>query len=88
MFEAYHDVPKFAFLNAMAAHVYKAFDLMPMAAEAYDLVLAAFLERILQRSDADNTIIVVRSDASVFLIHWFRLSMWCWNKDCLRMSLQ
>jgi len=63
IWEAYPDVPKFAFLNGIAAHDYD-FQWIKMIAslEAYDIQLVSFLERIVSSSSFENTIIVVRAD--------------------------
>lgn len=63
MWDTYADRPKFAFLNAMAAHVYDhQWEKLPLLAEAYDLHLSRFLESMLSRKDSSSTLIVVRSD--------------------------
>jgi len=63
IWDAYPDVPKFAFLNGIAAHDYD-FEWIKMIAslEAYDIQLASFLERIVSSPSFENTIIVVRAD--------------------------
>ena len=63
MWESYRDVPRFAFLNAMAAHDYAArWEAMPLNAEVYDRNLLGFLTEMKARPDASNTIIILRSD--------------------------
>ena len=63
IWDAYPNVPKFAFLNSLAAHDYS-FDWINMIAgsEEYDHHLAFFLEYMFSRNDADNTIIILRTD--------------------------
>jgi len=63
MWDEHLDMPKFAYLNALAAHDY-AMDLsyQALGAEAYDELLSEFLEEMLARIDARKTIIVLRSD--------------------------
>ena len=63
IWDTYPNVPKFAFLNSLAAHDYS-FDWINMIAgsEEYDHHLASFLTYMLSRSDADNTIIILRTD--------------------------
>jgi hypothetical protein len=63
IWEAYPDVPKFAFLNGIAAHDYS-FEWIKMVSslEAYDEQLASFLERIVSSKEFENTIVVVRAD--------------------------
>jgi hypothetical protein len=63
MWKQYEDVPKLAFLNALAAHDYSldlAFQII--GAEAYDQHLSSFLEKMINRADAERTIIIIRSD--------------------------
>ena len=64
MWSKYSDRPRFAFLNAMAAHNYAPrWEAMTQNAETYDLVLSSFLRKLLSRADASsNTIVVLRSD--------------------------
>ncbi|CAB9504937.1 Protein of unknown function (DUF229) [Seminavis robusta] len=62
MWNSYYDTPKFAYLNAISAHLYDEFSAMANLAEAYDLILSSFLKRFLARKDMTNTIIVVRAD--------------------------
>lgn len=63
IWDAYPDVPKFAFLNAIAAHDYSVdMSRTAMGAEAYDTHVAQFIARMLRRADAGNTLIVLRSD--------------------------
>ena len=58
-----YDIPKFAFLNAMAAHDYAArWEAMPLNAESYDIKLMKLLKEMKARSDASNTVIILRSD--------------------------
>lgn len=63
LWKQYEDIPKLAFLNALAAHDYSldvAFQII--GAEAYDELLSSFLEKMIKQPDADNTIIIIRSD--------------------------
>jgi hypothetical protein len=63
MWNAYSDQPKLAFLNVMAAHDYDPdWSKVALKAERYDELLSSFLESMLAREDAKNTIIIVRSD--------------------------
>ena len=63
MWDAYRDVPKFAYLNAMAAHIYTSNTAKAtLTAEEYDKTLSNLLESFFNRDDAHNTIIIVRSD--------------------------
>lgn len=63
MWESYSDIPKFAFLNAMAAHDYAArWEAMPLNAEVYDRNLLRFLKEMKTRQDASSTVIILRSD--------------------------
>jgi len=63
MWEQYSDMPRFAFLNAMAAHDYAArWNAMPQNSEVYDRQLCRFLQDLMSRPDASNTVIVLRSD--------------------------
>jgi len=63
MWEAYNDVPKLAFLNAIAAHDYSiSWASMTISARRYDDLMYNFLKEMMARKDADNTIIVIRSD--------------------------
>ena len=63
IWKAYPDVPKFAFLNAYAAHDL-GFEWIKMISslEAYDDQLASFLERIASHKEFENTIVVVKTD--------------------------
>lgn len=63
MWNAYPEESKFAYLNTLAAHDYSV-DLayQSLGLEAYDEYLSTFLGEMLSRPDADNTIIVLRSD--------------------------
>ena len=63
MWNAYPGQSKFAYLNTLAAHDYS-MDLayQSLGLEAYDEYLSSFSEEMLRRPDADNTIIVLRSD--------------------------
>jgi len=63
MWNAYPEQPKFAYLNTLAAHDYSV-DLayQSLGLEAYDEYLSNFLGEMLRRPDAENTIIVLRSD--------------------------
>lgn len=68
LWEAYPDIPKFAYLNAIAAHDYSIDpSLQILGAEAYDEHFSAFLSRMLDRikrldSKHPRTVIVLRSD--------------------------
>jgi Protein of unknown function (DUF229) len=63
IWDTYEDRPKFAFLNAMAAHVYSHnWENLSLMAEAYDLHLVRFLESMLSREDSSSTLIILRSD--------------------------
>jgi hypothetical protein len=63
MWNVYSARPKFAFLNMLAAHVYNVdWSQVFLAAERYDELLSAFLERMTNREDFHNTMIIVRSD--------------------------
>jgi len=63
MWDAYSDRPKFAFLGAIAAHDYDPdWSRVAQSAELYDDHLSSFLESMFLREDANNTIIVLRSD--------------------------
>ena len=63
IWDTYPDVPKFAFLNGIAAHDYD-FEWIKMIAslEAYDVQLATFLGRIISSKSFEDTVIVVRAD--------------------------
>ena len=63
IWNAYPDVPKFAYLNAMAPHDYE-FNWIKMisASEAYDGELKSFLSSMFTREDIVNTIIILRAD--------------------------
>jgi len=63
IWDSFHDIPKLAFLNALAAHDYSldsAFQIL--GAEAYDEHLSSFLETMVNRADAEKTVIIIRSD--------------------------
>ena len=63
MWDLYTSRPKFAFLNVLAAHVYNVdWSSVFLAAERYDAHLSTFLERMTNREDFQNTMIIVRSD--------------------------
>lgn len=63
MWIEYRDEPKFAFLNAMAAHDYSlAFGSMYLNAEAYDDMIHDFLKEIIESPEGSNTVIIIRSD--------------------------
>ena len=63
MWDAYSDQPKFAFLNALAAHDYSIDPAhTPLSAENYDQSLYEFLSGFVTREDARETLIVLRSD--------------------------
>jgi Protein of unknown function (DUF229) len=62
MWNAYPDIPKFGYMNSIAAHDYKKDTAkIPLAIEEFDESLSKFL-RTLVRTNARNTIILVRSD--------------------------
>ena len=63
MWEVYENIPKFAYLNALAAHDYS-LDAAhaSLSAEKYDQDVHAFLSNIMTRKDARDTIILLRSD--------------------------
>lgn len=63
MWNAYPDDPKFAYVNSLAAHDYST-DLayQNLGIEAYDEYLSSFLKEMLDRPDAKDTVIVLRSD--------------------------
>ncbi len=63
IWNAYPNAPKFAYLNSLAAHDYSV-DLayQSLGTEAYDNYLSNFLEEMLDRPDAENTVIILRSD--------------------------
>lgn len=63
IWKAYPDIPKFAFLNGIAAHDYD-FEWIKMISslEEYDHQLAEFLEKAVSRKEFENTVIVVRTD--------------------------
>ena len=63
MWTEYRNEPKFAFLNAMAAHDYSlAFGSQHLNAEAYDDMIHDFLKEIIESPEGSNTVIIVRSD--------------------------
>jgi hypothetical protein len=63
MWGAYPGTPKFAYLNALAAHDYSLDNAyQPLGVEAYDEYLSSFLREILSHQEANNTIFVLRSD--------------------------
>ncbi|KAL3921537.1 MAG: hypothetical protein SGILL_002698 [Bacillariaceae sp.] len=63
MWRTYESAPKFAFLNAMAAHDYSHdWERVTVMAERYDEHLYQFLKGMLSRSDAHQTVIILRSD--------------------------
>ena len=63
MWDVYSEQPKFAFLNALAAHDYSIDPAhAPLSAENYDQTLYEFLSDFLTRQDARETLIVLRSD--------------------------
>jgi hypothetical protein len=63
MWDAYPNVPKFAYLNSIAAHEYTNDTAkIPLAIEEFDASLSKFLKKFLNHSSAKNTIILVRSD--------------------------
>ncbi len=63
IWNAYPSDPKFAYLNSLAAHDYS-IDLayQSLGIEAYDDYLSSFLKEMLERPDAEETVIVLRSD--------------------------
>ena len=48
--------------------MHRSFFRMASAAEAYDVILSKFLETMISRSDANNTILVVRA-VSLLIMH-------------------
>lgn len=63
MWNVYSYHPKFAFLNAMAAHDYSSdWEMIIPKAEAYDDHIHTFLKTMLSRTDSQNTVIIIRSD--------------------------
>jgi hypothetical protein len=63
LWDIYGDTPKFAYLNAMAAHYYTArTSELALRSDYYDEYFARFLEHTFNRSDARETIVIVRSD--------------------------
>ncbi|KAG7362823.1 DUF229 domain containing protein [Nitzschia inconspicua] len=59
----YRDTPKFAFLNAIAAHDYSFdWEQMTVLAERYDEHLSKFLRGVISRQDSQKTVIILRSD--------------------------
>ena len=63
MWDTYHQQPKFAFLNAIAAHDYSfEWEESIRKAEAYDEHIHDFLQRMISRKDSQRTVIIVRSD--------------------------
>ena len=63
MWDTYAHQPKFAFLNAIAAHDYSfEWDESIRKAEAYDEHVHNFLQRMISRKDSDRTVIIIRSD--------------------------
>ena len=63
IWNAYPDIPKFAYLNALAAHDYD-FEWIKMiaASEAYDGELVSFLSSMFKRDNFANTLIILRAD--------------------------
>lgn len=63
MWDAYDSVPKFAYLNALAAHDYSLDAAhMPLSSENYDTTVFRFLSNIMARNDSRDTFIILRSD--------------------------
>jgi hypothetical protein len=63
MWDAYPNVPKFAFMNVVAAHDYSApWIKMIQDSESYDAQLVAFLMFMTSREDFSNTAIILRAD--------------------------
>ena len=63
MWDAYDSRPKFAFLNALAAHDYSVDSAhASLSAENYDAVVHRFLTNIMARNDSRDTYIILRSD--------------------------
>jgi len=63
MWDAYSARPKFAFLNALAAHDYSLDAAhMPLGAEKYDKAVAGFLTKIMDSNEEKETFIFLRSD--------------------------
>lgn len=67
IFDSYHDIPKFAFLSAIAAHDYSVeYGRQALNIELYDEYLVKFLEEMLSVSqEAQNTVIVLRGDHGI-----------------------
>jgi hypothetical protein len=66
IWNAYPDVPKFAFLNSLAAHDYSIDTAYrQLGLEAYDDLISEFLKEMLSRRDAKKTVIVLRSDHGI-----------------------
>eukprot|EP00571_Detonula_confervacea_P000538 CAMPEP_0172318456 /NCGR_PEP_ID=MMETSP1058-20130122/34927_1 /TAXON_ID=83371 /ORGANISM="Detonula confervacea, Strain CCMP 353" /LENGTH=1694 /DNA_ID=CAMNT_0013033295 /DNA_START=295 /DNA_END=5379 /DNA_ORIENTATION=+ len=63
MWDEYDSSPKFAFLNALAAHDYSLNAAhASLGAENYDAVVYRFLSSIMARNDSRDTYVVLRSD--------------------------
>jgi len=63
IWRAYPDVPKFAYLNALAAHDYSVESVyLPLGAEAYDEHLANFLRSMMTSGLLNDTMVILRSD--------------------------
>jgi hypothetical protein len=66
MWDTYVEKPKFAFLNAMAAHDYSHnWENMTLLAERYDEKFYQFLEKMISRKDSNRTVIIIRSDHGI-----------------------
>ena len=63
IWDTYPDVPKFAYLNAIAAHDYGlANEYMHLGGEEYDVILSSFLRYAMTKDSFKNTVIIIRSD--------------------------
>lgn len=63
IWRAYPDVPKFAYLNALAAHDYSVENLyLPLGAEAYDELLSSSLRSMMTSGLLNDTMVILRSD--------------------------
>jgi len=63
MWSTYRDVPKVAYLNALAAHDYGVItEYHHLGSEAYDDLLAALIEVFISSNLVENTLFIIRSD--------------------------
>lgn len=63
LWDIYKDIPRFAYLNAIAAHDYSVDSPnMALGAEAYDQHLSDFLRSLLESEGMKDTVVVLRSD--------------------------